>query len=358
VISSGGLEQVYYAAHVDALHGGLMSGIVLDVVRRDGWLPDLTERLNYICRLYLEEIHIVCKSEFKSIFDLNGRTVNTGPLNSGTEIIARRMFELLDIHPAYDNRPTATALRGLPQGDPEAVVFVAGKPVNALQTLDAGSNLRLLHVPWSIGTASRLADSDFRQTVLQHDDYPNLIPPDGKVPTLGSPVYLMTANAPAKSAKQQHVSAFATMFLQNLAILQKESGLKKWRDTDLLARLPHFHRAPEVAAWFTDAPAKPASQSSRSVPTKTACATRPVNGEMHVQLGAFNSEKAARDEWARLRRKLPDLLGGREPAVTTVANNGTTFWRLRIWGFTDSTAARDFCTQLQPATSHCLMLSN
>lgn len=250
VISSGGLEQIYYAAHADSIHGGLMSGIVLDVIRRDGLLPDLTERLNYICKLYVEEVHIVSTRNIKSVFDLSGRTVNTGPLNSGTEIIARRMFDLLDIHPAYDNQPTTAALRGLPHGDPEAVIFVAGKPIDALHRLKIEDDLHFLRLPWSIETASRLTDSGFQPTVLRHDDYATIIPPDEKIPTLGSPVYLMTAAAPAKSPKQREVSDFVKLFLQNLSMLQRESNIAKWRDADLPSRMPNFRRAPDVAAWF------------------------------------------------------------------------------------------------------------
>ena len=59
-------------------------------------------------------------------------------------LIARRMFDLLDIHPAYDNQPTTAALRGLPHGDPEAVIFVAGKPIDALHRLKIEDDLHFL----------------------------------------------------------------------------------------------------------------------------------------------------------------------------------------------------------------------
>lgn len=358
VISTGGLEQIYYAVHLDSISGGLMSGVVLDVVRRGGWLPELTERLTYVTQLYQEEVHIVTKSSLNSVFDLNGRTVNTGPLNSGTDLIARRLFELLDINPVYDDRPTAVALQGVTHGDPEAVVFIAGKPVVAVQNLKSTDDLRLLHMPWNIGTARHLTDSDFRPTFLQRNDYPSLIPPDTKVPTLGSAVYLMTKTASNNAARQRLVSDFTTALLQNLSVLQKESSLTKWRDADLIARLPHFRRAPEVAAWFADPTAKGPERSSPQPSPKPAHGAGKAENGTHLQLGAFGSEKAARNEWVRLQEKLPNLLAGHEPSITTGLHNGATVWRLRIGGFADPAAAGDLCSQLRSAATNCLVLSS
>ncbi len=358
VISTGGLEQVYYAVHLDSVSGGLMSGVVLDVVRHDGWLPDLTERLTYVTQLYQEEVHIIAKSSVNSISDLNGRTVNTGPLNSGTDIIARRLFELLDINPVYDSRPTAVGLQGVGQGDPEAVVFVAGKPVIAVQNLKGADELRLLSLPWNIGMARRLSDSDFRPTFFQYNDYPNLIAPDSKVPTLGSAVYLMTKSGPTNPARQRLVSNFTTALLQNLSVLQRESSITKWRDADLIARLPQFRRAPEVAAWFANPTAKGPERPSTQSPPKPGRGANKAESGVHLQLGAFGSENAARNEWVRLQQKLPNLLGGYEPAITTAQHNGATVWRLRIGGFGDPAAAGDLCAQLRSTATSCLVLSS
>ncbi len=356
VISTGGLEQIYYAVHLDNIGGGLMSGVVLDVVRRGGWLPEVTERLTYVTQLYQEEVHIIAKGSLNSVFDLNGRTVNTGPLNSGTDLIARRLFELLDINPVYDDRPTAAALQGVTQGDPEAVVFIAGKPVIAVQNLKSSDDLRLLHLPWNIGTARHLADSDFRPAFFQHNDYPNLVPPDTKVPTVGSAVYLMTKNGPTNPALQRLVSGFTTSLLQNLSVLQKESSITKWRDADLIARLPHFRRAPEVAAWFADPTAKGPERPSSQNPARPARGPNKADAGPHLQLGAFGSEAAARNEWARLQHALPNMLAGYEPSITAGLHDGSTVWRLRIGGFADLAAAGDLCSQLRSAATNCFVL--
>ena len=124
---------------------------------------------------------------------------------------------------------------------------------------------------------------------------------------------------------------------------------------------------PAAAAppMVTATPALEAPAPVTPVPTAAANPTPPsaepaapllANTEIgpHVQLGAFMSERAARDEWVRLQRTMPEALARREPAFTTVVHNGTTYWRLRTWGFPDQATAKGFCSQLRPATLRCL----
>ena len=110
-------------------------------------------------------------------------------------------------------------------------------------------------------------------------------------------------------------------------------------------------------AFDPPVPVPPATNAAEVAPPAAPSASLPTETEIgpHVQLGAFNSETAARDEWVRLQQRLPDLLAGREPAITTVERNGTTFWRLRTWGFSDQAAARGFCTQIKAATPRCMV---
>jgi Flp pilus assembly protein TadD len=110
---------------------------------------------------------------------------------------------------------------------------------------------------------------------------------------------------------------------------------------------PAFDPPAPMPPAAVDAAVPPPAAQTTSLPTETI--------GPHVQLGAFNSETAARDEWVCLQQKVPDLLAGRDGAITTVERNGTTFWRLRTWGFPDQDAARAFCSQIKAATPRCMV---
>lgn len=105
---------------------------------------------------------------------------------------------------------------------------------------------------------------------------------------------------------------------------------------------------PETAPAF-DAPV-PATYAPK-ITTRTSANPR----DSGVQLGAFNSEKAAQSEWRRLQKKLPSIMAGRQPAITTIERDGTTFWRLRTSGFPDQSTASGFCSEVRPAKARCMV---
>jgi hypothetical protein len=74
-----------------------------------------------------------------------------------------------------------------------------------------------------------------------------------------------------------------------------------------------------------------------------------------VQLAAVTSEQAALSEWSRLEKRMPDVLGGRRPAVVKTERDGKTFYRLRTGGFTDAAAARSWCEQIRAKGFSCFL---
>lgn len=268
MIGSGGPQVVQDVVEVHIVDGAVVSAVVMDSIRRSGWLPDITRRVSYVAELYVEETHIVASTQISNVQSLNGKVVNVGALDGGTEVIAKRLFEGLGVRPIFDNRPTLEALRGVPGGDPAAVVFIAGKPVAAFQAyhdVPIVANLHFVPITLDATTRPRVGPL-FRQTVIEHLDYPRFIPRGRTVPTVASSVFLVTRNYPYGSERQFWVSQIVTELVQNFVALRAGAATgayhPKWREVNALTPLVGYSRSPEVTTWFnntgaSDPPATP-----------------------------------------------------------------------------------------------------
>jgi len=103
----------------------------------------------------------------------------------------------------------------------------------------------------------------------------------------------------------------------------------------------------------------PAAVAPGVVAAPRAAAAGPVAGApakgVQVQLGAVASEQAAHAEWQRLAKRMPDLFGGKAPAISKVERDGKTLWRVRTGGFADANAAKAFCAQVKAKASGCIV---
>jgi hypothetical protein len=107
--------------------------------------------------------------------------------------------------------------------------------------------------------------------------------------------------------------------------------------------------APVSTAPIVAPPAVPPPPPAAAPAPAQAAADRHVL----VQLAALPSEQAAKDEWALLQRKLPDLLKTRQPTLSSADVNGRTWWRVRTGGFADPTAAKQFCDGVRAKGGNC-----
>ena len=93
--------------------------------------------------------------------------------------------------------------------------------------------------------------------------------------------------------------------------------------------------APAAAAAEVDADALPA-------------------GTRLAQLGAFDSEAVAREQWDQLSSRFAAYLGDKSRVVQKASSGGRTFYRLRAMGFEDLADARRFCSALVAEDADCI----
>jgi hypothetical protein len=79
-----------------------------------------------------------------------------------------------------------------------------------------------------------------------------------------------------------------------------------------------------------------------------------VPGALLVQLGAFDNQDEARQEWLRLTGNFTDLMGGKSLVIQPAQSGGKTFFRLRAHGFVTDDDTRRFCTARVVEKATCI----
>jgi hypothetical protein len=103
-------------------------------------------------------------------------------------------------------------------------------------------------------------------------------------------------------------------------------------------------------------PAKPPGQPKPAAAQSPAGAHAGKAGPVHVRLASVRSAEAARDEWSRLKRENPDLLG-KLSAVAVRADLGEKgiYYRIQAGPLSDAAAAERLCSQLKRRKLGCLL---
>ena len=107
------------------------------------------ENLRGIASLYPETIHIVTQEDsgIESLEDLEGASVNTGDLGSGTQVNALQILESAGIEEfSEENTDFGTAADQIGDGDVDAAITVGGYPLGAIEDLSATQDIAFVEV--------------------------------------------------------------------------------------------------------------------------------------------------------------------------------------------------------------------
>ncbi|MEM9838447.1 MAG: SPOR domain-containing protein [Pseudomonadota bacterium] len=99
----------------------------------------------------------------------------------------------------------------------------------------------------------------------------------------------------------------------------------------------------------------PSRKPVTTAPARTAPAVAAAAATHVVQVGAFDSNKAALDYFDGLSGRMGTLLSGKRPDIQQATVNGRQYHRLRIGPFTSKEAASTYCSQLKAQGQDCLV---
>ena len=219
----------------------------------------LAEQVELVARLYLQELHVLARTEIKNLAELAGKRVGFGPEGSGSAATAASLFKALGIQVEPLSLEPASAIERLKRGTISAAIIVGGKPMPLLSAVPPTPGLHLLPIPF--GDALQTI---YLPTRLGHDDYPGLIEPGAEVPTVATGLVLLAAKAKRDPGSPKRVTQFIDTVFPRFAELKARDRHPKWPEINLAATWPGVTRAQAAEAWLArqrSSSAKPTAPS-------------------------------------------------------------------------------------------------
>jgi uncharacterized protein len=249
IVGLGGAQNIRDVLYLRGVDVGITSTQMLRYFASTGeFTSTLDQRLNYITRLYPEEMHVVAGRNIKSLQDLAGKKVNFSEAGSSTQITSRDVFGLLSVDVQEVNMNQADAIAAVKNGEIAATVFFSGKPSGVLARISASENLHLLEVPYT-----RTLENVYLAAQLEQSLYPNLIDTGQAIQTIAIDSVLITNNWQPASDRYRRVAKFVDALFTHFPELQKPPRHPKWKEVDLSKELPGWQRFAAAQEWLQQA---------------------------------------------------------------------------------------------------------
>jgi TRAP-type uncharacterized transport system substrate-binding protein len=232
----GNITDLLYLNGVDVV---LTYADVLDHFKNVEKVPNLERRLNYIIPMFQGELHLLVRSDIKSIQDLAGRKVAFDTLGSGANYTGGIVFERLGVKVEKVYLNNALALEAMHSGELAGLVHTGARPSELFATLKPETGFHFLPVEYSDKFRDYYAPGE-----LTRADYPNLIAQDRIVRTISVQAVLAVYNWPPETDRHRRAVRFVEHLFDRFDRLRAAPFQPGWREMNLAGTLPGWARFP------------------------------------------------------------------------------------------------------------------
>jgi TRAP-type uncharacterized transport system substrate-binding protein len=246
MVTYGALGNVEDLLDLKGVDVAITSADVLEEFIRKGTLAHIKERIRFVCKFYINEVHVYVRPEIRTLEDLAGKKVSFNTVGSAANLTGGILFDRLHVNVEKVFINNSIALEKMRTGEIAGVVHVTGKPTDLFTKFKPELGFHFLEVPLS----KNLLDY-YVPTKLTSTDYPNLIPAGQSVETIGVPQVLAVYNWPPNTDRYRRVARFVEYFFDRFDQFQKPPFHAKWKEISLSSSLPgwtRFRAAEELLA--------------------------------------------------------------------------------------------------------------
>jgi len=236
MITYGATDNVKDLLYLKGVDVAFTNADVLEHFKSVQRIPNIEKRINYITGMYIGHVHVLARSDIRSLQDLAGKKVSFHTPGAGASVSAPILFQRLgiEVEPVYVNN--AIALEQMKTGELAGLVNTGGKPQDLFNKFKNDYGYKFLSVPFD-----KFEDL-YVPSVFTSEDYPGYIKPGEKVAALGVPVVLAVYNWPRESDRLRRVERFIEYFFDRFEGFQKPPYHPAWKSINLATKVPGWTR--------------------------------------------------------------------------------------------------------------------
>jgi len=285
IIGKGSVQNLLDILRLPNVDAGFVLTDALPFVKTEYGIANLEQHVRYVMKVFNAEVHIVARSEIRSIRDLEGKKIFAERDTSyfAVRAIFNRFHIKADIGFRTDG---ALGLQKLLDGEADAWIASVGKVAPMVRNIANEAGLfHLVPIPYD-----KSVQDSYLPSFLTAADYPNLIAPGATVDTLASSAVLMVYNWPPGTKRYNRVAKLVDALFSKIAQLQQPPHHPKWRESAISATLPGLQRFKAAEDWLRLAGRTTSADRAASVARKlmTAPDDRDLYSEL-LQLRGVNS---------------------------------------------------------------------
>jgi TRAP-type uncharacterized transport system substrate-binding protein len=203
--------------------------------------PGLDRRVAYITPLAVDMLQVIARPEVGSVHDLKGKKVNIYPKGS----IAAKVFKTLGIEIEEVNLALTDSVQQMRSGQVYASACICSVPIPLFAAVSADTGFKMLEIPYVDAL-----EASFLPANLSSDKYPNQIPKDAKVGTIGTQLLLVTYNWTPGTDRYRKIERFVGGFFAKFDKMRQPPRHPSWRDVNLSASIRGWQRFPAAKQWL------------------------------------------------------------------------------------------------------------
>lgn len=247
IAGKGSLQNLTDLLYLRGVDVAIVQADVLAFVRENGLHYDADKRIEYVTKLFSEEVHVLARKGIGTLNDLEGRKVNLGTATSGGQMTGQALFAALKIKPEFTSLSDELALGALRAGEIDAMLVVAARPSALLREVKAQDGLTLLSIPFADALGQ-----DYAPARLEATDYPAMIMGAKPVDTISVAAVMAVFAWPTGSDREKRLSRFIGRFFDKFEALLSPPHHPKWQEVNLGAELSGWRRNGAAQAWLNN----------------------------------------------------------------------------------------------------------